>query len=103
MATVIVKQKETEKELAKEIKEKRDEGTSWFVPKKKQRVKANPPMSYTARKGNKEKNNNQYDIQTPEKQKKRNRRITVHSTSVQKKVMEQEVTLSAVKGGRDVL
>jgi len=29
--------------------------------------------------------------------------ITVHSTSVQKKVMEQEVTLSAVEGGRDVL
>jgi hypothetical protein len=54
-------------------------------------------------KGIRKKNNNQYDIQTPEKQKKRNRRITVHLTSVQKKVMEQEVTLSAVKGGRDVL
>jgi len=49
------------------------------------------------------KNNNQYDIQTQKKQKKGNRRITVHSTSVQKKVMEQEVTLSAVEGGRDVL
>jgi uncharacterized iron-regulated protein len=71
--------------------------------KKKKKVKANPPMSYTTRKGNKEKNNNQYDIQTPEKQKKRNRRITMHLTSVQKKVMEQEVTLSAVEGGRDVL
>jgi hypothetical protein len=54
-------------------------------------------------KGIRKKNNNQYDIQTPEKQKKINRRITVHSTSVQKKVMEQEVTLSAVEGGRDVL
>ncbi len=80
MATVIVKQKETEKELAKEIKEKRDEGTSWFVPKKKQRVKANPLCRTRLEKG-----------------------ITVHSTSVQKKVMEQEVTLSAVEGGRDVL
>jgi hypothetical protein len=36
-ATVIVKKKETEKELAKEIKGKRGEGTSWFVPKKKKK------------------------------------------------------------------
>jgi hypothetical protein len=45
-ATVIVKKKETEKELAKEIKGKRGEGTSWFVPKKKKkkRVKAKTPM-----------------------------------------------------------
>jgi hypothetical protein len=38
-ATVIVKKKETEKELAKEIKGKRGEGTSWFVPKKKKKNK----------------------------------------------------------------
>jgi len=74
-------------------------------PKKKRKKKLRLILLCLTRleKGIRKKNNNQYDIQTPEKQKKRNRRITVHLTSVQKKVMEQEVTLSAVKGGRDVL
>jgi uncharacterized protein YpmS len=54
-------------------------------------------------KGTRKKNNKQYSIQTPEKQKKINRRVTVYLTSVQKKGMEQEVTLSVVEGGRDGL
>jgi hypothetical protein len=45
--------------------------------RKSKKIQAIPPM-YTARKGNKKKNNKQYGIQTPEKQKKRNRRVKVH-------------------------